>query len=339
MTSFRRPLAAAVLALAALAPGAALAQRSAADIESARQLYNQGIALRDKGDLAGALEKFKAAHALGDTPITGLALCKAHAALHHPVEAREVCLGVGRIPKLKQETSHSEQARQEAARIAEEEKPKIATIRVRITGVPAGREPTVTFDGASIPAAALGEPRAVDPGHHVIVARVGQGPETRATITTREGDTKSLALAVQVPPEAVASAPPASAPARATPAPPPPEEHKGNGLTTVGLVIAGVGVGLGTVTGLLAISGKSDLDDRCTDNICGREDHDALDSARTWGTLSTVSFVIAGGGLVLALVGALSPSGSSSAKASAKPPRPSVTPSIGLGGVGFHGAF
>src|SRR3954462_3241663 len=99
MTSFERHrlrlLAICTLMMASASP--AFAQRSAADIETARQLYNQGVDMRDKGDLRGALEKLKAAHALGNTPITGVELCKTHAALAQPVEAREVCLGVGRI--------------------------------------------------------------------------------------------------------------------------------------------------------------------------------------------------------------------------------------------------
>src|SRR4051794_34127905 len=134
-----------------VATGPAYAQRSATDIESARQLYNQGIQLRDMGDLKGALEKLKAAHALGNTPITGVDLCKTHAVLNQPVEAREVCLGVARIPPLAGETAHSQDARNEAARVAEEQTPKIALVRLHITGVPQGREPTVLVDGATVP--------------------------------------------------------------------------------------------------------------------------------------------------------------------------------------------
>ena len=121
------------------APAAAHAQRTAADLESARQLYNQGIELRDKGDTKGALEKFRAAHALGNTPLTGIELCKTHAVLKQPVEAREVCLGVARIPPLAQETARSQEARSEAARIAEEQRPKIGALRLDIKAVPQGR--------------------------------------------------------------------------------------------------------------------------------------------------------------------------------------------------------
>ena len=165
MTSTKRRLASFVPLLVALAvPGVAHAQRSAQDIESARQLYHQGLELRERGDLKGALEKLRAAHALGNTPITGIELCKTHAALRQPVEAREVCLGVARIPVLAQETARSQEARTEAGKIAEGERAKIGTLRIKITGVPAGWDPTVTVDGAVVPPAALHEPRAVNPG-------------------------------------------------------------------------------------------------------------------------------------------------------------------------------
>ena len=111
MTSSERIFGLAVLALSLTAvPRSALAQRSAADIESARQLYSQGVDLRDKGDLKGALEKFKAAHALGNTPITGIELCRTHAALAQPVEAREACLGVGRIAPMRATERHASRA-------------------------------------------------------------------------------------------------------------------------------------------------------------------------------------------------------------------------------------
>src|SRR5262245_49543355 len=74
MTSSKRRLALLSFTVALGLPSSAAAQRTAQDIESARQLYNQGIALRDQGDLKGALEKFRAAHALGNTPVTGIEL-------------------------------------------------------------------------------------------------------------------------------------------------------------------------------------------------------------------------------------------------------------------------
>jgi len=329
-----------LVALATAAP--AFAQRSATDIETARQLYNQGVELRDRGDMRGALEKLKAAHALGNTPITGVELCKTHASLAQPVEAREVCLGVGRIPPLAGETSRSQDARNEAARIAEEMRPKISVVRLHITGVPPGREPVVMVDGAPVPLAALGEARAVNPGKHDVSARVGNGPETRSQIDLAPGESKDVTLPVTAPPQE--AAPPVQGYPPQQGERPPPRERS-NVLQTTGLVIGGIGVGVGAITGIIALSDKSNLDKKCTDNICGVADHDALDSAKRWGNVSTAFFIIGGVGAVIALYATINPPKSTALAPAVPSERKSafrtvtVTPDFGPGGMGIHGAF
>jgi len=323
--------------LAAL-PGAAFAQRTAADLESARQLYNQGMELRDKGDAKGALEKFRAAHALGNTPLTGIELCKTHAAMNQPVEAREVCLGVARIPPLAQETTRSQEARTEAGRIAEEQRSKMGALRITVKGVPAGMEPTVTVDGVVLPAAALGEPRAVNPGAHVLTARVGQGVETRATLETRAGESRDVEMGVQPPPPGAAPAPaPASgAAANGAPESPPPKE-KSNAFPIVMFGTAAVAGGIGLVTGLIALTNKSSLDDDCPQKNCARDQWDSLDSARAMGTTSTVSFIVAGVALGVGLLATVTSNKSSGAQ-SAQGLR--TTPvAVRFGGAGVHGTF
>ena len=322
----------------------AFAQRSATDIESARQLYNQGTELRDKGDLKGALEKLKAAHALGNTPITGVELCKTHAALAQPVEAREVCLSVGRIPPLAGETSRSQDARNEAARIAEDMRAKIAIVRLHITGVPQGREPTVIVDGATVPIAALGEGRAVDPGKHDLSARIGNGPETRSQIDLAPGESKDITLPVTAPPEPPPGPAPLPPPGYDQGPPPSPKPHS-NSLATAGFIVGGIGVGVGAIAGIVALSDKSSLDDKCTNKECGVPDHDALDTAKRWGNVSTAFFIVGGVGLATGLIATLASSsshGRSTGDAAPPPARKSaltMTPDFGPGGVGVHGAF
>ena len=341
-SSRRRALALPTLLLVLGLSGTAGAQRTAQDIASARQLYNEGIELRDKGDMKGALEKFKAAHALGNTPITGIELCRTHSALRQPVEARETCLGVGRIAPLPEESQRSKDARSDAARLAEAERPKIGSIRLKITGVPAGWQPTVTVDGATVPTVALNEPRAVNPGVHTVVAKVGGGPETRATLETQEGETKDLELAVQPPPEGEAPQPVGPAPGAQPPPPPPPKK---NTFATVSFVIAGVSGVIGAAAGLAAMSGEGDLDKECRNKICGRDQWDSLDSARTWGNVSTGLFVLAGialgAGLVSTIASSSSKSGSLPPRTASAPPvtKVKVTPVLGLGGAGVHGTF
>ena len=328
------------VALCTVSTGPAFAQRSATDIETARQLYNQGTDLRDKGDLKGALEKLKAAHALGNTPITGVELCKTHAALAQPVEAREVCLGVGRIPPLAGETSRSVDARNEAARIAEDMRAKIAIVRLHITGVPQGREPIVVVDGATVPIAALGEGRAVDPGKHDISARIGGGPETRSQIDLAPGESKDITLPVTAPAQEATPVLPPPRGYEPEPGRPPPKSHS-NALATTGFIIGGIGVGIGAIAGIVAISDKSSLDDKCTNKQCGVPDHDALDTAKRWGNVSTAFFIIGGIGLATGLIAlAAAPSRTTGrAPLPAAPKALAITPDFGPGGVGVHGAF
>ncbi len=315
------------------------AQRSATDIESARQLYNQGVQLRDLGDLKGALEKLKAAHALGNTPITGLDLCKTHAALAQPVEAREVCLGVARIPPLAGETARSQDARNEAGRVAEEMKPKIANVRLHLTGVPPNREPTVLVDGSAVPAAALTEARAVNPGRHEISAKVGRGAESKTAFDLAPGESKSITLPVQVAPDDPGPDP--AYPGRERPPPP----QRANSLAVAGFIVGGVGVGVGAISGIVALASKPGLDKSCTNQICGTEDHAALDRARRWGDVSTVAFIVGGVGVLVGLYATLIAPKTTAQSLPDPRSRPvarmktSMTPDFGPGGVGIHGAF
>lgn len=340
MTSSRRALsrtsraAIVVGSIVLFGPAVAHAQRTAQDLESARQLYNQGIELRDKGDMKGALEKFRAAHALGNTPLTGIELCKAHAAMHQPVEAREVCLGVARIPPTSQETARSQEARNEAGRIAEAEKPKIGAIRLKITGVPQGYEPTVVVDGVNVPTAALAEPRAVNPGIHSVSARVGSGVETKASLETKEGETRDVELIVAPPPPGEKPIPVVGGGQGQGDRPPPPPEKK-NTLATVMFAIGGVSAVIGTIGGISAMSGESDLADKCTNKVCGQEYHDDLDSAKTWGNVSTAFFIIAGVAVGAGLVSVVANSSSSKSGATKITPKPNVK----WGGAGFYGSF
>jgi hypothetical protein len=346
VTSSKHIAAFCTLFLLAAAPTVAFAQRTPQDIETARRLYNEGVELRDKGDWKGALEKFKAAHALGNTPITGVELCKTHATLNQPVEAREVCLGVARIPPLSGETQRSVDARNEAGKVAEEQKPKIGSIRIKLQGVPAGREPTVTVDGVSVPPAALGQPRSVNPGVHVVSAKVGKGAETRATLETKDGENRELDLTVQPPPPDDTGPGPGPGPG------PQPGEKKGNALATGAFITGGIAIGIGAIAGLVAIAGKSSLEDKCKPqdsqpgrpNACGKEQWDELDTAKTWGNVSTAFFIIggiAGGiGLVAVLTAPKSSSGSNSAptKTSWKS-NATVKAVVGPTGAGLYGSF
>lgn len=355
--SFRAVACALAVALAApsvllaLPISIARAAPSAADMETARQLYKQGKELRDKGDLVGAREKLKAAHALGQTPPTGVELGKTHMLLGELVEAREVFLSVGRIPVASDETKKSAEARIECDKLAGDLKTRIPTVRIILTGVPAGASAKVTVDGEELHSASLSEPRSVNPGHHVIVAKVGANPESRAEIDLKDSENRDVTLVVSVTSGSTGTKPiPASEQPRpdATPLPPgpalPPSPSKPTDpppstgshtspLVYIGFVTAGVGLIAGSVTGALAFGKASDVKAQCPNATCPTEKSGLLEDTKTYATISTISFAVAAGGVVLAIIG-LSKKSSSGSKDGAY-----VQPYVGLGAVGLTGAF
>ena len=329
MTSFRKRTRRAAMALGlaftcAITP--AFAQRAAADVETARQLYNRGRELRDHGELVLALEKFKAAHALAKTPITGLELARTHAALNQPVEARELCLSVARIPVTAEETARSVEARAEAAKIAEEVKPKIATLHITLHGARRGDETILLIDGITVPAAAMSEPRSLNPGAHAISARIGTGEEATVSTELREGETRDLELTV-VPPAKVVVAGPGGSPARSA--------SKLSPLVIPGFAVAAIGVGVGAVTGIITIATKTDLQSRCNGKVCGPNEYADLDRGRTMGNVSTVAFIVGAVGGAIGIYGLTHPSPVKTNAAWS----PTVRPFLGAGSVGVHGSF
>ena len=166
------------------APAAARAEPSApsaADLETARDLFRQGKELRAKGDLAGALEKLKAAHAYAQTPITAVELGRTHVARGELVAAREGVPSVARMRGQPDESENAGAARRAAAETADELRGRLATVEVE-----AAEGDAVTLDGA--PAQIVGgvATRKVNPGKRDVVVRRGD-VVARMAVTLAEG--------------------------------------------------------------------------------------------------------------------------------------------------------
>jgi hypothetical protein len=277
-------------------PSVAFAQRppSAADLAQARGLLNQGLKLRQSGDILGAIEKLKAANALANTPITSLELARTYAVQGMLVEARETCLAVGRIPKNPQETSRSAAARAEADQLVDQLADRIPSLRVSVTGVPK-ETISITIDDAAIPTEALDAPRLVDPGSHKVVARSTSGGMAEATVDVPEKETRNVELRIApsaASPSAEASAP--AAPRAANLAEPLPAEPShsgsGHGQRVAGVVIGAIGVaGLGT-GGVMGLIAKSQDDTAKNESFPAKHD-DSL-AASHLATVSTVVFCV-----------------------------------------------
>jgi len=277
-------------AIVLLVASVAHADPSAADLESARELYREGKELRQKGDVRAALERFKAAHGYGQTPVTGIELGKTHLQLGELVEAREVFLSIARLKVASDETDKSAQARIEAADLAEQLRSKIPTLVVKVTGVPPNAVPAITVDGATVPVVSQSAMRKVNPGEHAIVVKLGTREEKRA-VAVAESETKDIAI--EVPAESASASATADAPGRAGLHP----------VTYVGFGVAAAGIAVGTVTGILALGKASDVEDVCQGLACPPSARSDVDDGRTFATISTIGFVASAAGLALAAIG------------------------------------
>jgi hypothetical protein len=269
------------LALSAtlLAPSLALADEpSAADKETARALLIDGRDKLGKKDYEGALKSLKAAHAIMNVPTTGLDYALALEALGQLIEARSVALAVTRLPPRMGEPEAFADARASATVLAERLATRVATVVITVKGLPAGVEPTLTLDGAPLPAATIGLPRKVDPGAHVIAASAPGFATAEKRVELRETATLPVELTLQsgVPgvkgPPGVTQAPTTrgtrapSSPVADEPPPPPPRR-----VPTWAWVSGGAGVvALGASIGFAVDYGnvRSAVTSACPNDTC-----------------------------------------------------------------------
>lgn len=308
---FRARVARAVLLVACLAPSTSWAEPTAADRENARAYMAAGREKRSAGDLKGALKAFQAANEIMHVPTTGIEVARTEAATGALIEAREDALQVARSPSRPDDPAPFAEARAAAQKLANELEPRIPSLRLSLKGA---TDAQVSVDGEVLPSAALGLPRRVDPGAHVLVAKSGS-TERRVNVDVQEGESKevSIDLATASPstnPPPVTELPPQEP---VKPPPPPPIERpsSSSGLVIVGGVLVGVGgVGLvvGAITGVMSLSETSTIKQQCMNNVCPPSQSGAIADARNLGIVSDIGF-IAGGvvaalGITLAVVGA-----------------------------------
>jgi hypothetical protein len=317
-------------------------QPSASDVAQARELYNQGKDLRNRGDNVGALEKLKAAHAIAGTPLTGLELGRTYALLGRLIDAQEAFLSVARIPVRPEETSRSAEARRESAKLAEETRGRIPSLIIKITGVPADTL-AVTVDGAAVPTQALAAPRFVDPGNHVISARSTTGGAAETSLDLKEGESRTVELTITfkgTAPVAAQTAP--AGPDWNTPTAATPQPTGGmSTLRVLGLVSGGVGVAglvVGGIFGAMAGSASSDQQSACP-SVSNCPNHaQAVSDHSTFQTDSAIEVAgFVAGGVLFAGGVAMFFSGGSNSTTEAGAPRTGLTlsPGISPGGAGL----
>ncbi len=267
------------IALAILPGLPAYAAPSDSDIASAKAALKEGRVLRQKKDLDGALAQFKAAYALVPTPITGYELGETHMELGQLLQAREVLVAVVKMPADAKDSEAHRKARADAAQRVEELDRRIPSLKVAISGLPEGAAVSVKIDGEKVKLDALVVPRKLNPGKHVIVARVSERQERREELDLKEGEQRAITIdlaestkgpAAAPPPIAAPSTPPAPAtqPASVVAAPLRPTSDvtsSGAGQRVAGATIAVAGVVVSGVGFALFTTGKGKMSDaNCT---------------------------------------------------------------------------
>jgi len=328
-----RALAIAVALMLATTP--AISAPTAADKDTARALMKEGRSRRSNGDHRGALESFVAADALMNVPTTGLEVGRTQVQLGLLVEARDTFLRVSRTPEEPGEPPAFKEARSEAAAGAAKLEERVPTLKVSLTGVPAGATTSVTIDSVNIPSAAINARRKLNPGTHEIVAIVAGGAKRTATVELAEGDAKDITVDLS---GSGATAPAAAATKNDAPTEAPRATGGTSSLTYIGFAVAGVGIAVGSVTGLIALSKKNAAEEGCAGSRCPPSTHDELTRADTMATVSTIAFVAGAVGVGVGIYGLIRGPAAPATNTSLGPLR-RVEPYIGVGGFGVVGAF
>jgi hypothetical protein len=310
-----------------LASSVALADPSAAELASARDMFSEARRAEDAGRWAEALVKLKAVANVKLTPQVRfhLGLCEEHTG--QLVEALNSF-----------ELARAEAIEQGVGAVMDEARDHAASVRSRVPKLlivlPNGADAKVEVDGQAISSGLLARPLPFDPGRHTISASApGQAFSREVTISERDEKridvvftsvpVASAPKTPAAPPTAASASPPSSAPAATTPSGDTGTAARGS--SALGWVAVGAGGAVlagAAITAVLRQDSIKKIDDVCPSHTdCPRSLQGSLEDsqskARTYGALA-VALGAGGGalvvtGLVLALTAA-----------------PSAAPSTGL---------
>jgi hypothetical protein len=304
------------------------ANPSPAERETARRLMDEGKSRLKTGELDRALDAYKKAHEIMHVPSTGIAVAKTQYQMGHLVEAHAAAREVLQMPREDNEPAPFEHARKQARQLDDELKKRIPTVKITVRGAPAEK---VLVDDVEVPLDSLKEPVPMNPGTRIISARSAEGAESKTSVALSEKDTLQIELELG-PGKTVGNAPVKGTTPNRTSGP----SLEGSGgersalsstLMYGGFGIAVVGVTVGSITGLYAMSKAGDVKPQCENKICDPAASADLDGAKSMATIANISFVAAGVGAVVGIIGLILPK------------KNTVHVQVGIGSAGVRGTF
>ena len=263
-----------------LSPSSVYAQ-SDSDRATARALAEEGYNALKAQKFEVADDRFRRADALVHAPTLVVDDGRALIGLGHYVEAQERFELVLREGVAENAPAVWKGALQDAAKLLEEVKPKVAWLTIVIPNVP---NPQVRIDGRPISAAAIGVKFAVNPGTQNIEVSAEGFDSKQQSIELAEGGEQTIEVSL-------AALPPQAAPPK-TPLAVPTKDSGGSNRTPayLALGVGGTGIVIGAVTGFLALQKRSDLNSACSGSTCPPSEQSNLNSYHSLGLISGIGF-------------------------------------------------
>jgi len=329
-------------------PGQAQAQQqpSAADRTTARRLGNEGVVALKNGDFDTAADRFERANDLVNAPSFLVLLARARVGQGRLVEAYEIYRTIIREGVQPDKPEAFKRALAEAKGEVKGLEPRLAWVAVNVVGA-RPEQVDVTLNGSVIPSAALGAQRPADPGTLRVVAKADGYRTVEKTLELTEGQhVPPIELKLEELPKPQVAAPVQLEQPVMTADGGEPSFISQSTLGYVALGLGAAGLAVGTVTGIMAINKRQELNDfECyqeVGNTCYLENDpetvneavSAKEDLDTFATAATISYVAGGAlaatGIILLLTAPDEPPSEAGA---------SFRPYVGFGSVGAVGTF
>ena len=299
---------------------------------AARELATDGVRAFDDGRFDDAVDRFTRAEEIIHAPPHLLFLARAQAKLGRLVRAHETYVRIAReaLP------DGAPKAFYEAQTAAEEEEkllaPRLAHLTITVTG--SAQAPVVTMDDVVVPSALVGVAHSVDPGKHVFEVHSATAKSAPIERAIAEGETTTVALALDD-----AAALPASTEAEHLPHDAPPQRGGPPVAAWAALGVGAVGLVVGTVFVIDNHANRNDATALCPGGVCPtskRVEVQALDDkADRAATIAWIGYGVAVAGVgVGAALWILSRSNAEHA-----PARASASFYAGPSSIGLRGRF
>jgi hypothetical protein len=277
----------------------------AADTAAARMLGIDGVTLADAGDCQQAIEKLKRAEELHHAPTTAGRLGECEIGVGRLVQGTERLQRLLREPLPPGAPTVFVDAVTRARRVLDRAVPRIATLRITVKAPPRVKV-QVTVDAEPMSDALLDNDRPTDPGRHMVEASAPGFIAAKEDVSVNDAQSATVSLELVPDPNAPVAPPPPPPEAHDTPALKAtiaPKPSGPNAGAIVAFSLGGLALAAGIAGGAVVAVDASDLSKTCgATKTCPTSKQNEISAAKTWATVSTVGFAVAGAGLATGLI-------------------------------------